>query len=138
MSESKSSTFIPDDRFFAAQVAFYIFATFQIIAAIILVANFSSIPLASQATTLQRLFVTLNGVVTDLAFSVAYFLLGVNLSTYTKFVWRMAMAMFLTNLSMNVLTLIIRPSFFPSLSICIGIAGLVSLWRGRDVLKGQS
>jgi hypothetical protein len=138
MNKSKSSIFISDDRFFAAQVAFYVFTVFQIIAAIILAVNFPSIPLTSQATTLQRLFVTLNGVVTDLAFAVAYFLLGVNLSTYTKFVWRMAMAMFLTNLSMNVLTLIVQPGFFPSLSICIGVAGLVSLWRGRDVLKEQS
>jgi hypothetical protein len=138
VSESKPSVFVADDKFFAAQVALYIFTVSQIIAAIILVTNFSSIPLAPQATTLQRLFATLNGVVTDLAFAFAYFLLGVSLSNYTKLVWRLAIAMLLTNLLMNALAMAIRPGFLPSLSICIGVAGLVSLWRGRNVLKGRS
>ncbi|MCP3720769.1 MULTISPECIES: hypothetical protein [unclassified Paraburkholderia] len=136
MIESQSTVFVGEDKFAVAQVALYILAVLQVVAAVMLAIGGASIPFPQQATSIQRFSGTVNAVVMVLAFAAVYYLLARCLYRCTKLVWRIAVGAFLTNLGMTVLTMVAQPGPSPVVTGCLCFAGIVSLWRGRNAVSG--
>ncbi|MFL9945281.1 hypothetical protein PQR68_04745 [Paraburkholderia agricolaris] len=138
MTESQSTAFVGEDKFAVAQVALYILAVLQVVAAVMLATGGAPIPFPQQATAMQRLSGTVNAVVMVLAFAVVYYLLARCLHRPTKLVWRIALGTFLTNFGMAVLTMVAQPGPSPVLTGCLCFAGIVSVLRGCKSVKAYS
>jgi len=121
------------DNFAVAQVVLYIFAVFQAAAA--LMAGINGVPFGinAEATQAQKILVTVASVMNILGFFSAYLIIARCLNKPNKLVWRIAFCIFLVNGVMAAASLIIHVVAVNSISMCsLSIAGLISLWKGRD------
>jgi hypothetical protein len=134
VSELMSGGREPKDHFAVAQVALYIFAVLQAVAA--LMTAFGAIPLglSPQASSVQRAAVTIGAIINILSFLIGYVLLARCLTRCSTLVWRIALAVFMTNLGMSALTLAAQPDPHPVLTGSLSIAGAISMWNGRKAI----
>lgn len=137
MSEEQPNSVFFQDRFAVAEVALYIFAALQVYSALMVAVGAAPLGLPPQATILQRISVTTHAVFSILGFAVGYALLGRYLKQSTRVVWRLASAVFLTNIALSVLTIVAQPGPFAVLTCCLSAAGFMSLWTGRKAVRPQ-
>ncbi len=138
MNESSSYNSEPKDHFAVAQVALYIFAVLQAVAALMAAVGAIPLGIVPQASSVQRAAVTISAVVNLLSFLIGYVLLARCLTRCSTLVWRIALAAFVTNLGMSVLTLVAQPGPHPVLTGSLSIAGAISMWNGRVAIRKPS
>lgn len=124
-----------EDKFAVAQVALYLFAILQVV--ILLMTATGGVPLGigPQASTIQRVSAITNTVVNLLCFAVGYALLARCLNRCTTLVWRVAFSVFLTNSGVAALAIAAQPNPFPVLTCGLSVAGAISVWNGRGVIR---
>jgi hypothetical protein len=136
MNEAEFNVAVIEEKFAAAQVMLYVFSVLQVVAA--LATGLGAMPagVAAEASTMQRVSATTNAVINILVFAAAYVLLARCLYRCTKFVWRLAMGVFLLNAGAAALAIAAQPSNLLQVLICIlAIAGAISVWRGRRIVR---
>lgn len=138
MSEAWSNDDVTKDHFAVAQVALYIFAILQIVIVLMTLTGGVPLGLGPQASTIQRVSATTNTIINFLCFAVAYVLLARCLNRCTPLVWRIAFGVFLINGGVAFLTLAAHPNPLPALTCSLSIAGAISVWNGRAVIKKQA
>lgn len=126
----------PDkDRFAVAQVALYLFAILQCVVALMTIFGAVPVGIAPQASTMQRLSLVTNSVINILVFAIGYILLARCLNRCTKLVWRVALATFLVNAGVAALAIAAQPNLYPVLTCGLAVAGAISVWNGRDMIR---
>lgn len=135
MSEAWSSDDETKDHFAVAQVALYIFAILQIVIVLMTATGGVPLGLSSQASTIQRLSAIANTVANLLCFAVGYVLLARCLNRCTTLVWRVAFSVFLINSGVTALAIAAQPNPLPVLTCSLSVAGAISVWNGRRVIR---
>ncbi|RXV67955.1 hypothetical protein D1006_22300 [Burkholderia stabilis] len=138
VSETLSNDSEPKDHFAVAQVALYIFAVLQVVAALMAASGAMPLGVAPQASLVQRISLTIGTVVNILFFVAGYVLLARYLTCCSKVVWRIALAVFLINIGMAALALAAQPGPHPVLVGSLSIAGAISVWKGREAVGRTS
>lgn len=135
MNEAWSNEDLTKDHFSVAQVALYIFAILQIVIVLMTVTGGVPLGLGPQASTIQRLSAITNTVVNFFCFAVGYVLLARCLNHCTTLVWRIAFGVFLINSGVAALTIAAQPNPLPALTCSLSIAGAISVWNGRRMIR---
>jgi hypothetical protein len=123
------------DKFAVAQVALYLFAILQIVAALMTVTGAVPLGIDAQASTTQRVSSVTNAVVNVLCPAVGYVLLAGCLNHCTKLVWRIAFGIFLLNGGVAALAIAAQPNQHSVLTCSLAVAGALSVWKGRKVIE---
>ncbi|WP_163012937.1 hypothetical protein [Burkholderia stabilis] len=134
MNETWSNDDIIKDHFAVAQVALYIFAILQVVVLLMTVTGAVPLSIALDAPPVQRIAVIANAVLNVLFFLIGYVLLARCLTRCSRLVWKIALAVFLANTGMAVLTVAVLPSPQPVLVASLSIAGAISVWKGRTAI----
>ncbi|HDR9582058.1 TPA: hypothetical protein QDC22_000618 [Burkholderia stabilis] len=134
MNETWSNDDIIKDHFAVAQVALYIFAILQVVVLLMTVTGAVPLSIALDAPPAQRIAVIANAVLNVLFFLIGYVLLARCLTRCSRLVWKIALAVFLANTGMAVLTVAVLPSPQPVLVASLSIAGAISVWKGRTAI----
>jgi hypothetical protein len=124
-----------EDKFAVEQVALYLFTILQVVLALMTVSGAVPISIGPQASTMQRLSLMTNSVINVLCFAVGYALLARCLNRCTRLVWRIAFSVFLINAGVAALALAAQPGPYPTLTCSLSIAGAISVWNGRRVVR---
>lgn len=125
------------DNFAVAQVALYLFAILQVVAALMTLSGAIPLGVAPQASTMQRVSTITNALVNVLCFAVGYVLLARCLNRCSRLVWRIAFGVFLLNIGIAALAITAQPNPYPVLTCCLSIAGAISMWNGRGVIRND-
>lgn len=123
------------DRFAVAQIALYIFAILQVVVALMTAVGAVPLGINPQASTMRRFSLVTNSVTNILLFAVGYILLARCLNRCTRLVWRIALVIFLINAGAAALAIAAQRNPYPVLTCSLAVAGAISVWNGRDVIR---
>jgi hypothetical protein len=123
------------NNFAVAQVALYLFAVLQLVAALMTATGAVHLGTVPQASTMQRVSTTTNAVVSVLCFTVGYALLAWCLDRCTRLMWSIGLGTFLINAGVTALAIAAQPNPYPILTCSLAIAGAISVWNGRGVVR---
>jgi hypothetical protein len=135
MNQTVPEHALVEDRFAVAQVALYLFAILQVVAILMTVTGAVPLGIVPEASTTQRLSTIATAVVNILCFAVGYVLLARCLNRCTRLVWRIAFTVFLLNGGVAALAIAAQPNPYPVLTCSLAVAGAISVWNGRRVIK---
>lgn len=136
MSPAERDAAMAEDNFAVAQVVLYVFAVLQIVVALATATGGVPLGIAAEATIMQRVSTTTNALINVLCFVAGYFLLARCLNRCTRFVWRIALSVFLINAGAGPLAMAAQHNVpFQVLTCSLSVAGAISVWRGRRVLR---
>ena len=125
-----------EDRFAVAQVVLYVFAVLQIVVGLATATGGVPLGIAAEATTMQRVSAITNALINVVCFVAGYFLLARCLNRCTRLVWRIALTVFLVNAGASALAMAAHHNVpFQVLACSLSIAGAISVWRGRSVIR---
>jgi hypothetical protein len=115
MNEAEFNVAVIEDKFAAAQVMLYVFSVLQVVAAFATALGTMPAGVAAEASTMHRFSATTNAVINILVF---------------------AMGVFLLNAGAAALAIAAQPTNLLQVLICIlAIAGAISVWRGRGIVR---